>query len=166
MLALVAACDRSALEPTTPADLAPGPVDLAVAERADGDAGSPDLSMPPPAAAWPTLGHDPQHRGRSELVLPSHAPSLRWQVPVGVTLLQPIVGATGTIYAVSDAIYSFRPADGRLLWRYPLGDVAAAPPTLSLDGAVVSGGLQRGALLAVDAASGMRRWELSACASV
>jgi len=92
---------------------------------------------------WPMYMHDARHTGRSEYVGPEY-PSIKWEFYLEEDEgdAPPVVGADGTIYAVSvpkyddTSLYAINP-DGTLKWKVALGgNLYAFSPAIADDGTI------------------------------
>jgi outer membrane protein assembly factor BamB len=126
-------------------------------------AASPCLAA---AADWPTYHGGTALDGVSAGRLPER-PAQLWRVEAGAPVRATPVSGGGRIYALSERgdLLAVSPA-GAVLWRARLGESPAdsagggdgfAAPPLYVAGTVVAGALS-GAVHAIDAATGRRRW--------
>ena len=101
----------------------------------------------------------------SQLTAVSPAGKIIWQSPLGAWPYQknpsPAIGADGTIYVGSDALYAVRP-DGKLAWSYrlatpdPFGNAVTTAPAIGPDGTIYVGTLEN-ELIAIDP-QGNAKW--------
>jgi len=111
---------------------------------------------------WPMYQHDAQHSGCSADEV---SPPLRlaWKTKIGLSTSQPIV-AGGRVYSgtVAGEVLALRCADGRLLWKRPVGDLVAFSCAYAA-GTVYVGACvgQAGRLVALAADTGEEKWRFA-----
>lgn len=109
-------------------------------------------------SAWPGLGHDDRHTGRSPYI-GSQTNSLKWSYTCGVggVYSSPAIGTDGTIYVGShDAnLYALNP-DGTMKWAFPVSNDIYSSPALGPDGTVYFGDFD-GSVYAVNP-TGTSKW--------
>jgi outer membrane protein assembly factor BamB len=103
-------------------------------------------------AAWPMLGRDREHTGRSNIDSRANAGNLKWQYKAsGWVASSPVIGTDGTIYVGNDDtvssgggqsaagggnLYAVNP-DGTLKWKLPInGSTQRISPAIGPDGSI------------------------------
>jgi outer membrane protein assembly factor BamB len=97
-------------------------------------------------AAWPMLGHDAVHTGRSPYPAPG-ATHLKWSVHIGARWSQwalttgPVVGADGTVYVADtqeNRLCAVSP-EGKIKWAYSATGSIQTVPSVGPEGTVYFG---------------------------
>ncbi len=114
------------------------------------------------AQGWTMVGHDPQRTGRSPSAVRLHLRLIFTYTDDGCG--EPLVGATGDIYAWCGKGLTALTMTGRRRWRVALSDGEGGPLALAPDGLVLANanaGLtdyRHQFIIALAAATGQQRW--------
>ena len=112
--------------------------------------------------AWPMIGFDSAHTGRSPYAGPTAVAGWKWSFTPTRFFFDssPAIGADGTIYAYDrERLCAFRP-DGTLRWTCEPGELGvAASPALANDGTIYLA-TGNGTLYAIDG-GGREKWEVA-----
>jgi outer membrane protein assembly factor BamB len=110
----------------------------------------------PMDSAWPMLGHDAKHTGRSPYSTANNHGELKWTFETYYIDSSPVIDNNGTIYISAwNTLYALNP-NGTEKWQWYNKDLESSSPALAEDGTLYIG-LKDGKLYAINP-NGTVKW--------